>query len=83
MTFTGGEKRHQQPARAADDQSASGRAGRRPDIVARHPRRAGETSGLFPAKLDNVEIATILKAFNYSLNLTGKLSLTGFLRRKN
>ncbi|VFS57819.1 putative assembly protein [Raoultella planticola] len=28
-------------------------------------------------KLDNVEIATILKAFNYSLNLTGKLSLTG------
>ena len=31
----------------------------------------------FQPKLDNVEIATILKAFNYSLNLTGKLSLAG------
>ena len=31
----------------------------------------------FQPKLDNVEIGTILKAFNYSLNLTGKLSLTG------
>ncbi|HFQ7084980.1 TPA: outer membrane assembly protein AsmA [Raoultella planticola ATCC 33531] len=38
----------------------------------------GETSqASFQPKLDNVEIATILKAFNYSLNLTGKLSLTG------
>lgn len=31
----------------------------------------------FQPKLDNVEIATILNAFNYSLNLTGKLSLAG------
>lgn len=31
----------------------------------------------FQLKLDNVEIATILNAFNYSLNLTGKLSLAG------
>ncbi|MEH9277672.1 outer membrane assembly protein AsmA [Klebsiella pneumoniae] len=31
----------------------------------------------FQPKLDNVEIGTILKAFNYSLNLSGKLSLTG------
>ncbi|MRT49934.1 outer membrane assembly protein AsmA [Raoultella sp. RIT712] len=38
----------------------------------------GDTSqASFQPKLDNVEIATILKAFNYSLNLTGKLSLTG------
>ncbi|VUT02055.1 outer membrane assembly protein AsmA [Klebsiella spallanzanii] len=31
----------------------------------------------FQPKLDNVEISSILKAFNYSLNLTGKLSLNG------
>lgn len=31
----------------------------------------------FQPKLDNVEIGTILNAFNYSLNLTGKLSLAG------
>ncbi|HFR0087719.1 MULTISPECIES: outer membrane assembly protein AsmA [Klebsiella] len=38
----------------------------------------GDTSlAAFQPKLDNVEIATILKAFNYSLSLTGKLSLTG------
>ncbi len=32
----------------------------------------GGARSLFQPKLDNVEIATILKAFNYSLNLTGK-----------
>ncbi|WP_174507933.1 outer membrane assembly protein AsmA [Klebsiella oxytoca] len=38
----------------------------------------GDTSqASFQPELNNVEIATILKAFNYSLNLTGKLSLTG------
>jgi AsmA protein len=37
----------------------------------------GETPQASFQPLDNVEIATILKAFNYSLNLTGKLSLTG------
>lgn len=31
----------------------------------------------FQPKLDNVEISSLLKAFNYSLNLTGKLSLSG------
>ena len=31
----------------------------------------------FQPKLENVEISSILKAFNYSLNLTGKLSLNG------
>ena len=31
----------------------------------------------FQPQLDNVEIGSILKAFNYSINLTGKLSLTG------
>ncbi|EMR6469379.1 MULTISPECIES: outer membrane assembly protein AsmA [Klebsiella] len=31
----------------------------------------------FQPKLDNIEISSILKAFNYSLKLTGKLSLTG------
>ena len=31
----------------------------------------------FQPKLENVEISSILKAFNYSLNLTGKLSLIG------
>lgn len=38
----------------------------------------GETSlASFQPQLDNVEIGAILKAFNYPLNLTGKLSLTG------
>ncbi len=31
----------------------------------------------FQPQLDNVEIGSILQAFNYSINLTGKLSLTG------
>ncbi|QLO36236.1 outer membrane assembly protein AsmA [Klebsiella sp. RHBSTW-00484] len=31
----------------------------------------------FQPKLENVEISSILKAFNYSLNLTSKLSLNG------
>lgn len=31
----------------------------------------------FQPKLDNVEISSLLKAFNYSLNLTGKFSLSG------
>jgi len=31
----------------------------------------------FEPKLDNIQIGTLLKAFNYSINLTGKLSLTG------
>ncbi|WP_434639855.1 outer membrane assembly protein AsmA [Klebsiella sp. I138] len=39
--------------------------------------RGDASQASFQPKLDNVEIATILKAFNYSLNLTGKLSLTG------
>ena len=38
----------------------------------------GETPrASFEPQLDNVEIGSILKAFNYSINLTGKLSLTG------
>lgn len=31
----------------------------------------------FQPQLDNVEIGSILKAFNYAINLTGKLSLSG------
>lgn len=31
----------------------------------------------FQPQLDNVEIGSILKAFDYSINLTGKLTLTG------
>lgn len=38
----------------------------------------GETPhASFKPQLDNVEIGTILQAFDYSINLTGKLSLTG------
>ncbi|STT05155.1 AsmA protein [Klebsiella michiganensis] len=36
----------------------------------------------FQPQLDNVEIGSILKAFNYSINLTGKLSLTGGVLRR-
>ncbi|MEK0248797.1 outer membrane assembly protein AsmA [Raoultella sp. BAC10a-01-01] len=39
--------------------------------------RTDTAEASFQPKLDNVEIATILNAFNYSLNLTGKLSLAG------
>ena len=39
--------------------------------------RGDRTKASFQPKLDNVEIGSILKAFDYSLNLTGKLSLTG------
>lgn len=31
----------------------------------------------FQPALQNVEIGSLIKAFNYSLNLTGKLSLSG------
>ncbi|SNY64062.1 outer membrane assembly protein AsmA [Enterobacter sp. CC120223-11] len=31
----------------------------------------------FEPKLDNIQIGTLLKAFDYGINLTGKLSLTG------
>ncbi|WEF29632.1 outer membrane assembly protein AsmA [Klebsiella aerogenes] len=39
--------------------------------------RGDSSHAAFQPKLDNVEIGTILKAFNYPINLTGKLSLTG------
>lgn len=39
--------------------------------------RANNSRAAFQPKLDNVEIGTILKAFNYPISLTGKLSLTG------
>lgn len=32
---------------------------------------------VFEPKLDNIQIATLLKAFDYSIDLTGSLSLTG------
>lgn len=39
--------------------------------------RSDTPQASFQPKLDNIEISSILKAFNYSLNLTGKLSLNG------
>jgi AsmA protein len=39
--------------------------------------RGNSSHAAFQPKLDNVEIGTILKAFNYPISLTGKLSLTG------
>lgn len=39
--------------------------------------RHEKSHAAFQPKLDNVEIGTILKAFNYPISLTGKLSLTG------
>ena len=39
--------------------------------------RGDSSHAAFQPKLDNVEIGTILKAFNYPISLTGKLSLTG------
>ncbi|HEY4468063.1 MAG TPA: outer membrane assembly protein AsmA [Klebsiella sp.] len=39
--------------------------------------RGNRPQASFQTKLDNVEISSILKAFNYSINLTGKLSLRG------
>ena len=39
--------------------------------------RHEKSHAAFQPKLDNVEIGTILKAFNYPISLTGKLSLAG------
>ncbi|HHW8981254.1 TPA: outer membrane assembly protein AsmA [Citrobacter freundii] len=39
--------------------------------------RKGEPRAVFHPRLEGVEIGTILKAFNYPIALTGKLSLTG------
>lgn len=39
--------------------------------------RSDTPQASFQPKLDNIEIGSILKAFNYSLNLTGKLTLSG------
>ncbi|MDN8599573.1 outer membrane assembly protein AsmA [Citrobacter sp. S2-9] len=39
--------------------------------------RAQEPQAVFHPRLENVEIGTILKAFNYPISLTGKMSLTG------
>lgn len=39
--------------------------------------RHEKSHAAFQPKLDNVEIGTILKAFNYPISLTGKLSLKG------
>ncbi|TLV21543.1 outer membrane assembly protein AsmA [Klebsiella indica] len=39
--------------------------------------RGGTSQASFQPQLDNVEISSILQAFNYSLNLTGKLSMSG------
>ncbi|WP_142503330.1 outer membrane assembly protein AsmA [Klebsiella sp. 2680] len=39
--------------------------------------RGGTPQASFQPQLDNVEIGSILRAFNYSLNLSGKLSLNG------
>ena len=39
--------------------------------------RGGTPHASFQPQLDNVEMSSILQAFNYSLNLTGKLSLSG------
>ena len=39
--------------------------------------RGEEPVSTFAPQLDNIQIGTLLKAFNYSINLTGKLSLNG------
>lgn len=39
--------------------------------------RKGQPHAVFHPRLENVEIGTILKAFNYPIALTGKLSLAG------
>ncbi|MGS5496189.1 outer membrane assembly protein AsmA [Citrobacter sp. SL156] len=39
--------------------------------------RKGESRAVFHPRLEGVEIGTILKAFDYPIALTGKLSLTG------
>lgn len=39
--------------------------------------RKDETRAQFQPRLDNVEIGTILKAFNYPISLTGQLTLAG------
>ncbi|HFU0596732.1 TPA: outer membrane assembly protein AsmA [Escherichia coli] len=39
--------------------------------------RSGTPQAEFQPKLDNIEIGSLLKAFNYPINMTGKLSLTG------
>jgi len=39
--------------------------------------RSDRPQAQFQPRLDNVEIGTILKAFNYPISLTGKLSLAG------
>ncbi len=41
------------------------------DATASHPRI------VFHPRLENVEIGTILNAFNYPISLTGKMSLAG------
>ena len=44
----------------------------------RHLDARGDTPlATFQPALQNVEIGSLIKAFNYSLNLTGKLSLSG------
>lgn len=39
--------------------------------------RSGTPQAEFQPKLDNIEIGNLLKAFNYPINMTGKLSLAG------
>lgn len=39
--------------------------------------RDGSPQAQFQPQLDNIQIATLLKAFNYPINMVGKLSLTG------
>lgn len=39
--------------------------------------RSGTPQAEFQPKLDNIEIDSLLKAFNYPINMTGKLSLAG------
>lgn len=39
--------------------------------------RSGAPQAEFQPKLDNIEIGSLLKAFNYPINMTGKLSLAG------
>lgn len=77
MHFTR-EKRYQQPARAADNSSDAGNLdGGRLSLPGSLDARGETPRASFEPQLDNVEIGSILKAFNYSINLTGKLSLTG------
>lgn len=39
--------------------------------------RSGTPQAEFQPRLDNIEIGSLLKAFNYPINMTGKLSLAG------